>query len=244
MCNVYCMYSYLILHLPILQLYKYTFMVFYVFMFAFVPLKKLWKRCPLSWPRPSFWLRCSSRCRTSHPSERRGGWRQCHQHHHHQWPSSSSTSLFHFHLSANSNSVGSDFREIVVMRSDSGKKWCLHHNRWVSEKQQIIKNYFLSTVPRLATWLHFWQPGSCFSSFHSHFNFDNKNTSFPLYQDMIVKMLLCHFDKIFKFVSQNDVLSHTDHLCLHFVTCSKGRWPNWPEIHKWPRISNFFPPNF
>ena len=28
MCNVYCMYSYLILHLPILQLYKYTFMVF------------------------------------------------------------------------------------------------------------------------------------------------------------------------------------------------------------------------
>ena len=139
MCNVYCMYSYLILHLPILQLYIYTFAVFYVFMFAFVPLKKLWKRCPLSWPRPSFWLRCSSRCRTSHPSERRGGWRQCHQHHHHQWPSSSSTSLFHFHLSANSNSVGSDFREIVVMRSDSGKKWCLHHNRWVSEKQHNLR---------------------------------------------------------------------------------------------------------
>ena len=58
---------------------------------------------------------------------------------------------------------------------------------------------------------------------------------------MIVKILLCHFDKIFKFVSQNDVLSHTDHLCLHFVTCSKGRWPNWPQIHfKWSRISNFF----
>ena len=97
------------------------------------------KTLPLSWPRPSFWLRCSSRCRTSHPSERRGGWRQCHQHHHHQWPSSSLTSLFHFHLSAISISVGSDFREIVVMRSDSGKKWCLHHNRWVSEKQHNLR---------------------------------------------------------------------------------------------------------
>ena len=25
------------------------------------------------------------------------------------------------------------------MRSDSGKKWCLHHNRWVSEKQHNLR---------------------------------------------------------------------------------------------------------
>ena len=60
-----------------------------------------------SWPRQSFWLLSSWRCPTSPPLETTGGWKSI--------------------LKEQFFNVFS--REIVVMRSDSGKKWSLHTNR-------------------------------------------------------------------------------------------------------------------